>query len=115
MNNSEFMDLMNELGIPEENIITRHEPQDSLKELQEFEKQYNIDTSDVISQNISVSMLPISKLVYEKWLDAFDTFTEYCGDSSLINMHKNQYVQPSDNSQEAEFVNPASFFVQRCG
>jgi len=115
MNNSEFMELMNELGIPEENIIERHEPQDSLKELQKLEKQYNIDTSDIINQNSSVSLLLISKRVYEKWLDTFDTFIEYHGDSSLIDTCKNQYVLPNNNSQEAEFVNPASFFVQQCG
>lgn len=112
MNNSEFMELMNELGIPEENIIERHEPQDSLKELQELEKRYNIDTSDVVNQNSNVDLSLISKSVFEKWLNAFDSFIEYHGDSSLIDTCKNQYVLPSSSSQEAEFVNSASFFVQ---
>lgn len=115
MNNSEFMKLMDEIGIPEKNIVERHEPQDSLKELQKLEKQYNIDTSDIINQNSSVSLLLVSKQAYKKWLDTFDTFVEYHGDGSLIDTCKNQYVLPSNNSKEAEFVNSASFFVQQCG
>ena len=109
MDNSEFMELMNELGIPSENIIECHEPEDSLKKLKSFEKQYGFDTNVVVDES---SMTGLPEDVFKKWTEAFNTFTEYHGDISLINSHPNEYVLPDINSQEAGFVSPASFFVQ---
>ncbi|KZT93134.1 hypothetical protein Nizo3892_1301 [Lactiplantibacillus plantarum] len=113
MNNSEFLKLMDELGIPKENIIEQHEPQYSLEVLQNLEKCYGIDTSDVIKNQLSTeNPLTIDKCVYEKWIDAFETFTEYKGDMSLIDTCKNEFILPNIDFQEAEFINSASFFVQ---
>ena len=42
MDNDEFMKLMNELCIPDENIIECHEPEDSLETLRNLETQYAV-------------------------------------------------------------------------
>jgi len=113
MNNSEFLKLMDELGIPKENVIEQHEPQYSLEVLQSLEKYYGIDTSDVMKNHLSTeSLLPIDKSGYEKWIDAFETFTEYKGDMSLIDTCKNEFILPSIDYRETEFINSVSFFVQ---
>lgn len=109
MDNSEFMELMDELGIPSENIIECHEPKDSLEILQNLEKQYGVDTSVAIDKSL---MTGIPEDVFKKWTKAFNSFMEYHGDVSLINNHPDEYVLPDISSQEAGFVNSASFFVQ---
>lgn len=112
MNDSEFMELMDELDIPNENITECHEPEDSLKTLQNFESQYDIDTSVVIDKSMA-NFLPIPQKNYMEWIDAFNTFMEYHGDVALINSHQGEYVVDNTNSQEAGFVNSASFFLQQ--
>lgn len=114
MDNDEFMKLMNELCIPDENIIECHEPEDSLETLRNLETQYGVDTTSVIVNNDSLitnHFLPTD--VFKKWTDTFNTFMEYHGDASMIDSHSGEYIVPSINTQGAEFVvNSAPFFVQ---
>ncbi|MDN7014469.1 hypothetical protein [Lactiplantibacillus plantarum] len=110
MNHSEFMNLMRELDIPEENIIEYNEPQHSLEILQFFEEQYNLDSSDLLESSGSYLRIPSND--YEDWLAALEKFEEYHGDKSLINTCKKDFIKNDSDYEEAEFTEPASFFVQ---
>lgn len=112
---NDLMELMDKLGIPQENIIIRDEPEYSRDLLIGLENQYHINTSNIVAnyESLSGSMI-ISDEDIETWLNAYEVFKRNGGlDSQINGLQEFDFLLNSDEMQkeEADFISPTSSFL----
>lgn len=92
----EIDNIFAEFGINAQDIPTYQEPENSKNILIKFEKEFNIDTNNVINGfDIITDILDID--VYNKWCEAYSDFMLFGGSENDINTISQSQYQSYDN------------------
>lgn len=94
-------ELLDELGLTEDQIDIVVEPETSLKKLNEFEKKYNYSSQMVYNL---VKKQGIKNEVLEEWAYQYYKFIKYDGDEEEL--YYNQCFYSSQGGQDTDISEP---------
>lgn len=110
---SEFNLMLQKLQKLLPNAEVRKQPQTALSELLQLEKQFQINTSDVINRTSVLEKSNIPEKVIENWIFTFRIFKTHKGNLDDINNNQNSirdYLRNDENKDEyKEKPNPSGF------